>query len=244
LLAVPSQRTKADQRWSPDELAEIISDTMELAKVRAVDPDAMGAVEEEASGEAGVGLMFPTLMLPTDPEKPGWAREATVGSLEDWLDALLAREACATFEEYTLRDNLGDQFQLRGFNFSSGNDYIVARLLAAGETPTESAIRMCIFSTGNLEIELPAPADYVLLRTGWIDSVQNIELYNDASERINQGIDTSNTRPAGMLRTGTQIIGVKRLDTTLHAAGIKKIRLTGDNVLKFILAVAVLGRQQ
>jgi len=73
LLAVPSKR-EIGVPWSTDELAEIVRETMDLAKIRAVDADAMGE-RAGAADNTGVGAALPALMLPTDPAKPGWGRK-------------------------------------------------------------------------------------------------------------------------------------------------------------------------
>ena len=88
LLAVPAQREKTPAVWQEDELAEIVKDTMDLAKIRAVDLDAMRETGNESPDEQGMGLALPALMLPRDPTKPGWEREGALQYLEQWLDAL------------------------------------------------------------------------------------------------------------------------------------------------------------
>jgi LysM repeat protein len=74
LLAVPGQRDTTRTLWEVDDLAEIVRDTIDLAKIRAVDLDAMREIEDESEPEGdsstnqAVGLIFPALMFPTDPE--------------------------------------------------------------------------------------------------------------------------------------------------------------------------------
>lgn len=65
LLAVPGQQDS--KPWTVDELADIVYDTMDLAKVRAVDLDAMRKNEPNTPAEPGVGLVFPALMFATKP---------------------------------------------------------------------------------------------------------------------------------------------------------------------------------
>ena len=170
LLAVPSERpTQAEdivrgKEWTEKDLAEIVKDTMDLAKVRAVDLDVMGEIEgddkEEQlfsvtaptpselgeldnkvvptrlndgftnkgetlkenpdvnvvtkgskwriqgqsrvfivkkendtlyiySLEQGVGLIFPSLLFPTNAEQTGWPETALSKSIEEWVNALL-----------------------------------------------------------------------------------------------------------------------------------------------------------
>ena len=73
LLAVPSQPGRS--HWHIDDLEATVRDTMDLAKVRLVDPDAMGASKPAKGERLGAGLMFPSLMLPVDPNRPHGSRE-------------------------------------------------------------------------------------------------------------------------------------------------------------------------
>lgn len=82
LLAVPSEHKAEPELWTREALKDILLDTMDLYKIRAVDPDAM----------RGVGAIFPALFLPTDPEKPDWAREVFKETIEGWFSKLLRRD--------------------------------------------------------------------------------------------------------------------------------------------------------
>jgi hypothetical protein len=98
LLAVPGRR-EALQAWTAPQLAEIVKDTMDLAKVRAVDLDAMWRVEGEDLDGRGVGLMLPDLLIQTNPNDPDeWARETAFDIMADWLSQLLPLK-CAGFEK-------------------------------------------------------------------------------------------------------------------------------------------------
>jgi hypothetical protein len=80
LLAVPGERKDEIEDWSHEALVDILLDTMDLYKIRAVDPDALRKV----------GTIFPALFLPTDPRMPGWARQDVyIESLEGWFKALV-----------------------------------------------------------------------------------------------------------------------------------------------------------
>lgn len=60
LLAVPGQHADADSKWSEDEVVQIVRDTMKLAKIRMVDPDALQSV----------GRFLPAVFLPADSTMP------------------------------------------------------------------------------------------------------------------------------------------------------------------------------
>jgi len=76
LLAVPSQRDS--KPWTIDELANIVYDTMDLAKVRAVDLDAMWKNEQNIPAGPGVGLVFPALMFDTKPITTSISLQGTI----------------------------------------------------------------------------------------------------------------------------------------------------------------------
>ena len=84
LLAVPGQRADLMDHWHVDELADIVEDTMDLARIRAVDPDAMAEGKGNASEPKGLGLILPALLFPVDPSNPGWERE-TSGAVTKWM---------------------------------------------------------------------------------------------------------------------------------------------------------------
>lgn len=85
LLAVPSQRDDPDKEWSLEELASIVSDTLDLAKIRSVDLDAMRKMGTASAAERGVGHMFPGIMLPVDPENWQWGRNGDrIPNIGDW----------------------------------------------------------------------------------------------------------------------------------------------------------------
>jgi LysM repeat protein len=97
LLAVPGQRGTTRKLWEVDDLAEIVKDTIDLAKIRAVDLDAMREIEDESvtegdsSDNQGVGLIFPALLFPTDPE-PDRSPSPFPATIKAWAEVLLSWE--------------------------------------------------------------------------------------------------------------------------------------------------------
>jgi hypothetical protein len=71
LLAVPGQREAGTaETWTEDELAEIVTDTLDLAKVRAVDLDAMSELHDDSTYTPDVGSALPALLfLAVDQKK-------------------------------------------------------------------------------------------------------------------------------------------------------------------------------
>jgi hypothetical protein len=241
LLAVPPQRRKFPEVWHVDDLVEIVKDTMDLAKVRLVDLDAMREIEGDTSDEQGVGLVIPSLMFPADPDNPGWAREAFVETIKDWIELLSGPEKCATFNDYGF-DTFGPQHEIRGFIIRSleGNALTVGRL--AFPNPAGGYVFvMCLWCAGDIEVELPNAANAIIFRAGWTPSTQAICLFDSAQEPIDVSVDTTTTQSAGMQRTpGHAPIGVCVLDVTIAAPGVKTIRITGESGIKFIQRVCIL----
>jgi 5-hydroxyisourate hydrolase-like protein (transthyretin family) len=64
------------------ELKDIVNDTLDLAKVRAVDIDAL---------DATVGGLFPASILPSDASRPGWARNTPEPELAEAIEKTLSR---------------------------------------------------------------------------------------------------------------------------------------------------------
>jgi hypothetical protein len=90
LLAVPSRITDPPGAWSEDELEAIVRSAMDLAKIRAVDLDALSAPDPDAQFAAnyrpvGVGALIPALFIPVDHSRPGSSEEPVAKAVEDWI---------------------------------------------------------------------------------------------------------------------------------------------------------------
>ncbi len=79
LLAVPGRYTTAGY-WTTDVVRDIVKDTLDLAKVRLVDPDAL----------LGTGGLLPGLFLPAAPTLPPWQRAVAMPTLQQWAVAMPA----------------------------------------------------------------------------------------------------------------------------------------------------------
>lgn len=92
LLAVPGQEPGSDTTpWTIDELVQILNDTFDLAKVRAVDLDALRQLDDDVDDRPDVGGVLPAVMLPTNVDRPGWAREGFSDLFNTWLASTLRR---------------------------------------------------------------------------------------------------------------------------------------------------------
>jgi hypothetical protein len=140
LLAVPGTRDVA--LWSPSNLAEIVRDTMDLAKIRAVDADALGERDTDPVNEPGTGAVLPALLLPADPSRPGWARTTFANTIEEWVAALTFRPSeSADFARYFAGQGWGMLFDEMGFRVASlaGGTPLVRHQIPGGQAEYPSS---------------------------------------------------------------------------------------------------------
>ena len=201
LLAVPSQRDTTPRLWTVDELAEIVKDTMDLAKVRAVDLDAMRELgTEEGENKQGVGLMIPSLMFPVDPDRPGWDREAAFETIEDWLEALVPLQ-CVNFQREmdnsftaikTDTINVGNPpivisnlLPHAGYpDFGSGYQR-VGKWHPGGWDSVEVVLIPFYPEDGDgLSVELPFESSSVRVTTTWSDVESDVENFEELENKI------------------------------------------------------------
>jgi competence ComEA-like helix-hairpin-helix protein len=105
LLAVPGEMEDWGSRWTVDELIDIVGDTMDLARVRIVDPEAL---------QYG-GHFPPALFLKTESDKlkpEGWYRCVWRNFLEELL--------CLDFNTFEVGDTLNYRI-IKGFVIYSNN---------------------------------------------------------------------------------------------------------------------------
>lgn len=85
LVAVPPRRNDPMREWTVEDLAGIVGDTLDLAKVRAIDLDAMRRIGRASMAEEAIGSVFPALFFPVGRDRPHWERDG-VQTIEDWVD--------------------------------------------------------------------------------------------------------------------------------------------------------------
>jgi len=90
LLAVPPQIKRSPGIWTEDKLEAIVRDTIDLAKIRAVDLDALSGIVGENRDDpdmvpSGLRALLPGLFLPADPSRTGPLRNIISEKITDWL---------------------------------------------------------------------------------------------------------------------------------------------------------------
>jgi hypothetical protein len=243
LLAVPSQRSKTPKVWQVDELAEIVRDTMDLAKVRLVDLDAMREIEGDTSGEQGVGLVFPSLMFPTDPYNPGWARNAFADSIQDWVDALLhlQRDVFLDFAGFELFQPVGSNVvhSESGIEFTemgSGQLHIGGywHQVSLSEWDWKKVL---VSNKAGIRIELPEPVPRVDVVAGWLDPSDHEVVVMDENGNPLDAEDhfvTGYTRQVRLSEDGEE--GEYHFWTHhVSASGIKSAEIRGRSLLSIFV---------
>lgn len=248
LLAVPSQREDEMSPWKHEDLAAIVKDTMDLAKVRLVDLDAMRQIDGDPQTKQGVGLMFPALMFPTHPSEAGWATEAYSDTLSDWTGALLGEDQCASFKNETIGVYLGPEVARAGFKIRSAQGAFWVGSYVKEMTDSVSITAQCLWCQGDIEIELAQPADSVWLRVGWSPSAGSVVLEDSNGGPINVNLDMTATTKVVLRRHYPALPGVAQteaefLDISLPGPAIKVIRITGDSEFKFVERVCILDER-
>lgn len=104
LLAVPDKISSDPEEWEVGDLATIVYDTLDLAKIRTVDIDALKAMPDDIAVKPDVGAILPGLLLPTDLDNPGLERDMVMNMFEDWVD-LLTPFKCHYFESVSIIQN-------------------------------------------------------------------------------------------------------------------------------------------
>lgn len=244
LLAVPPQREETPEMWQVDELAEIVKDTMDLAKVRLVDLDAMGEIEDDTSGEEGVGLMFPSLMFPTDPNNPGWAREVAMNTIEEWVATLTPEP------EYELEERVhmyGDIFQEGPVWRTASNIRISARdgseLIPGLFDTNPSDSGTTLLSSSGLRIELPHDVPKITLVAGWLIVSEREIVVRDANNNLVSAQasfsewESSNpmlNSPQKVVRGSSTLGNYHIYDCEIVSSGIRSVEILGRSLINRI----------
>jgi hypothetical protein len=173
---------------------------MDLAKIRAVDLDAMREIgTEEGENKQGVGLMIPSLMFPVDPDRPGWARDTAFENIEDWLEALVPLQ-CVNFQREmdnsftpigTDTINVGDPSIVISNLLPYTSYHHYSRYKKVGKrypdgSEGEYVVLMPVYLTDGdgLSVELPFESSSVRVTTTWTDVESDVENFEELENKI------------------------------------------------------------
>jgi hypothetical protein len=230
LLAVPSRRAPGVQ-WSTDELAEIVAETMDLAKIRAVDADAMG--ERAATDEDGVGAVLPALMLPADPSKPGWARTVFADGLQGWLHKLLQYDIQFNFPPSPAFQPVGTQLTDAGsglvFTDISGGTLHMGGYYHQVSLSAWDWRRILISSGAGIRVDLPRSTMRADVVAGWTDEANHAITVYDPSLRVleaEERVLSGSARKVRLTLSGAET-NYQFWTHQISAADIKRLEVRG-----------------
>ena len=187
LLAVPAEMKAVPELWTPEALAGIVGDTLDLAKVRAVDIDALPAeaLAPLAAAPEPVGGILPGVYLPADPARPGWARDIAMSTIDQWVDALASQPApCADIWGFVAGRGLGQKFEALGMqlvSLSGGPPLVVHAGNLLVFPPTGIRLSWAPSARGELTIRIRQISGLVL------DPVPSIVAYNASGAAVQSG---------------------------------------------------------
>ena len=159
LLAVPAEpkAENSGKYWYPGDLAEIVSDTLDLAKIRAVDPEAMMTLDEEDA--PAILKLFPSLLFPKKIAGEDKCRFEDL--VENWLketDSLFdLTEECLIYKDAIYKDASWNRSQYRISN------PLIGKLNVNWPYPN-----CFLTSSGNLKVIInDKNPSRILIRAGW-----------------------------------------------------------------------------
>ena len=250
LLAVPGSRGQTPQQWTENDLAEIIYDTLDLAKVRAVDLDAMREIDGEDS--FSVGALLPGVMLPTDPDNPGWARNAFADSIREWVDSLSGPYSCLDFNFiFEIFKFIEEEIRLGDFKLYSLSD---DALITYGYVENvQISYYDIIILYKHMAIELQQSTDTVSVQIGWmIDDEYDLpeladfraedylEVFDENNTKLTAGYDVQLLPAVGRLLL-FDFSPLELLKITVRAEGIKRVELKKITNFTFLRRFCVAG---
>ncbi len=260
LLAVPSPGSVSSSEWKEEELADIIKDTMDLAKARAVDFDAICATAtRELDGQA-LSLLSPTLVVSTDPEHLDWAQKTVDEIIQEFHDARLPLTIrCANFADVV--EPIGERVEI-----GTGPDVVSVYDLGQGACLVEVVLNSSqsmrflyhgITDPGILEffmIDLPAESPLVRLDFVWAETLFNsltdeeivhlqpirVEAYNGDGQRTTIEVAYERREQVQVVHPDLGTIEVPLFEVEIRGVRIRTLRL--EPKWETFLAATLLGR--
>ena len=259
LLALTDQGNTPPEEWSA-ELADIVQDTMDLAKVRVVDFDAMcAAAARDLDGQV-VSLLSPALAVSTDPEHPDWAQKAATEIIQAFHDACLPLTVkCVDFADVV--EPIGERIEIGAApNAVSVYDLGQGACLVEVVLSSSQSIR-CLYhgisDPGILEffmIDLPAEAPLMRLDFVWAETLFNnltdeevvhlqpirIEAYNGDGQQTTIEMAYERREQVQVIHPYLGTIEVPLFEVEIRGTGIRRLRL--EPKWETFLAATLLGR--
>ncbi|MBN2385577.1 MAG: hypothetical protein JXB85_01055 [Anaerolineales bacterium] len=228
LLAVPE--SSGSEPWSEDDLAAIVSDTLDLAKIRTVDLDALRDLPGGDHPGPDLGMILPAVLLPVDPDHPEWERDTAFGTFQNWIDALTGKVTCMDFSEF---DPLENPWLLLPIGI---NNFTIDAV--DGETTSipfgfieDGKVGMLYTRSKSLTVELPHETELVRLRMGWtpeVDPRKCIQAFDAAGVPLKTGITADHPEEIALVldhvRGEIEKLVIRKV--SVYGVGIKKLKIS------------------
>jgi hypothetical protein len=224
LLAVPGQRRSKAAAWTEAELAAIVDDTVGLAKLRAVDLDALGGGQAAPGDDSKLGQIVPALFLPADADRPSFVREVAAPSLDEWLTELLVLDTSQDFSDLELYGRLADVS--RGdvrLTSADGSRLRVGGLEAGGVVGRQRLI----VAAGGLVVRFAKPCPAFRIELAWLGAGA-IAAFDPDGARVDVAVKTESAPTPSTLaldRTERRPIEIARV--LISGPRIASLELTG-----------------
>lgn len=233
-LAVPSTLDEEADEWQLESLREIVCETMDLAKVRAVDLDAF----------SDIGGIAPALFLPVDSSTPGWLRDIVMETIEDLIQV---EEPEPVYEIDEHIHMYGDIYQ-EGQIWRTGSNIRIS-VIGGGDfsyglfEENGSDSGTALLSGTGIRIELPDDTGKLMIVAGWLNSSgKEIIVRDNSNNTINEQVQFTEWDSADpmwdspqRLFHGSTMLGTYYIyDCEINVEGIRTIEIVGSCLLNRI----------
>lgn len=246
LLAVPPQRSEQPENWSEANLEGIVRSAIDLAKIRAVDLDALSGLvgddvdtaPQSPAEDTGLGGILPSLFVPADPSKPGWARDIIMGSFEDWLVQMQA--TVVDFMGQTIGQDFDPAIETSGIEFLSlTGDPLQVYGFSINPQPIPFG-RVIVASGNQIECTFPRDVNSIELFLGSIQGSSNPTFTaldgNGQSINLQGGSGQAITR---FIFRQDEGFNVEEFPATITGSGIRHLRIEAAGDRLFVRRMSV-----
>ena len=246
LLAVPGEMKEPPSEWTHAELAQIVNDTINLSKVRAVDIDALAEDKHSQNGELPdpIGSIMPGIYMPEDLNEPiiemntidEWIKELSPMGDTDSPKVELDKSVHVFDTEQT--DTAAWKHEVSKIWFIPGDEDKIYRGKFEGESPEFE--RTVLYPSGNfMLIMLSHDVPRIDIVVGWLvsDSVEAqgaIRILDDQKQPISLKPEQQEISK----RENTQYVSNKGpyyiYDCKFIAPGIRFVEIVGNSLINHI----------
>lgn len=240
LLAVPDTISPNPGEWKEDDLAAIVSDTLDLAKIRTIDIDALKTLDTDDFDKTDFGAILPGIMLPSDQNNPGWARNFAIETFEQWFEMY---KLIRTDDQILFRNKNDDFLFTNQYTFQHKDTGIIFRSINNKDLSFGSdsqnypfAPFMILSEYDGIQIELKKEAPKVDIVAGWIDqSEQNVIVRDTNKDELEAYVSKYAGSPRDIKNHRNAILHTY-YGCTYHltSPGIKYVEILGRSMVSLV----------